>query len=81
MAKALGFPSWLLLVWLALGAMTLSGALCDGELAGRFPGTGGAYVHSRQGYGRRAAFLYGWMCLLVMDPAVTASLATGVGGF
>ncbi len=37
MAKALGSPMWLLLVWLVIGAMTLSGALCFGELAGRFP--------------------------------------------
>src|ERR1035438_8244265 len=27
------------------------------------------------------AFLFGWMCLLVMDPAVTASLATGLAGY
>ena len=40
MAKALGSPLWLLLVWLVIGAMTLSGALCFGELAGRFPRAG-----------------------------------------
>jgi APA family basic amino acid/polyamine antiporter len=44
MAKALGSPFWLLIVWLAVGAMTLSGALCFGELAGRFPRAGGQYV-------------------------------------
>jgi len=81
MAKALGSPLWLLMVWLAVGAMTMSGALCFGELAGRFPRAGGAYVYLQESYGRRPAFLYGWMCLLVMDPAVTASLATGVGSY
>lgn len=81
MAKALGSPFWLLLVWLVVGAMTMSGALCYGELAGRFPRAGGAYVYLRESYGPRIAFLYGWMCLLVMDPAVTASLATGLGGY
>ena len=60
--------------------MTLSGALCYGELAGRFPSAGGAYVYLKESYGRRTAFLFGWMCLLVMDPAMTASLATGLGG-
>ena len=30
MAKALGSPMWLLLVWLGVGAMTLSGALSYG---------------------------------------------------
>src|SRR6185437_4412935 len=77
MAKALGSPLWLLLVWLAVGAMTLSGALCYGELAGRFPRVGGTYVYLLEVFGRGAAFLYGWMCLLVLDPGLTASLAVG----
>jgi APA family basic amino acid/polyamine antiporter len=81
MAKALGSPFWLLLVWLVIGAMTMSGALCYGELAARFPRAGGAYVYLKEGYGPRLAFLFGWMCLLVMDPAITASLATGLGGY
>jgi APA family basic amino acid/polyamine antiporter len=81
MAKALGSPLWLLVVWLAVGAMTLSGALCYGELAGRFPRAGGAYIYLQESYGPRTAFLYGWMCLLVMDPAVAASFATGIGGY
>jgi APA family basic amino acid/polyamine antiporter len=81
MAKALGSPMWLLLVWLAVGAMTLTGALCYGELAGRFPRAGGGYVYLREAFGRRVAFLYGWMCLLVMDPGLTASLATGTAAY
>ena len=32
MAKALGSPLWLLVVWVAMGAMALCGALCYGEL-------------------------------------------------
>jgi len=81
MAKALGSPFLLLLVWLGVGAVTMSGALCYGELAARFPRAGGAYVYLQESYGPRLAFLFGWMCLLVMDPAVTASLATGLGGY
>jgi len=81
MAKALGSPMWLLVVWLVIGATTLSGALCFGELAGRFPSAGGAYIYLKECYGRRIAFLFGWMCLLVMDPAITASLATGLAGY
>ena len=77
MAKALGSPMWLLLVWLAVGAMTMTGALCYGELASRFPIAGGGYVYLREAFGPRIAFLYGWMCLLVMDPGLTASLAAG----
>ncbi len=81
MAKALGSPFWLLVVWLAVGATTMSGALCYGELAGRFPRAGGPYVYLKEAYGPRLAFLFGWMSLLVMDPAITASLATGLGGY
>ncbi len=81
MAKALGSPFWLLLVWLIIGGMTLSGALCYGELAGRFPRAGGAYVYLQESYGPRLAFLFGWMCLLVMDPAVAAFLSTGMAGY
>src|SRR4051812_42536827 len=33
MAKSLGSPLWLLIVWVAMGAMALCGALCYGELA------------------------------------------------
>jgi basic amino acid/polyamine antiporter, APA family len=77
MAKALGSPFWLLLVWLAVGLMTICGAICYGELAGRFPRPGGSYVYLEQSFGPRVAFLYGWMCLLVLDPGLTAALATG----
>jgi APA family basic amino acid/polyamine antiporter len=81
MAKSLGSPFWLLIVWLAVGAMTLSGALCYGELAGRFPSAGGAYVYLRESFGPRTAFLYGWMCLLVLDPGLTAAFATGFAAY
>ncbi|HEY0701393.1 MAG TPA: amino acid permease [Candidatus Acidoferrales bacterium] len=81
MAKALGSPFWLLVVWLAVGAMTLSGALCFGELAGRFPRAGGSYVYLHETFGPRSAFLYGWMSLLVLDPGLTAALATGIAAY
>ncbi|HEX8148243.1 MAG TPA: amino acid permease [Pyrinomonadaceae bacterium] len=81
MAKSLGSPLWLLLVWLLMGAMALCGALCYGELAARFPEAGGGYVYLREAYGRPVAFLYGWMAFLVMDPGLTAALAVGMAGY
>ena len=78
MAKSVGSPFWLLVIWIVLGAMTLSGALCYGELAARFPEAGGSYVYLREIWGRRLAFLYGWMCLLVLDPGLTATFAVGL---
>jgi APA family basic amino acid/polyamine antiporter len=81
MAKSLGSPVWLLVVWLLMGIMALCGALCYGELAARFPESGGGYVYLREAYGRPIAFLYGWMALLVMDPGLTALLAVGLASY
>ena len=81
MVKSLGSPALVLLVWLVMGAATLCGALCYGELAARFPEAGGGYVYLREAYGRPVAFLYGWMALLVMDPGITAALAVGLATY
>jgi len=81
MAKSLGSPVWLLIVWLLMGGMALCGAFCYGELAARFPEAGGGYVYLREAYGRPIAFLYGWMALLVMDPGLTAALAVGLASY
>jgi APA family basic amino acid/polyamine antiporter len=81
MAKQLGSPMWLLIVWVAMGAMALCGALCYGELAARYPEAGGGYVYLREGYGPAVAFMYGWMAFLVMDPGLTAALAVGLATY
>src|SRR5258706_11393364 len=81
MARSLGSPFWLLVVWLVMGAMALSGALCYGELAARAPQAGGGYVYLREAYGPAVGFLYGWKCLLVMDPGITAALAAGLASY
>ena len=81
MAKQLGSPMWLLIVWLAMGAMALCGALCYGELAARYPEAGGGYVYLREAYGPALAFMYGWMAFLVMDPGLTAALAVGLATY
>ena len=81
MAKALGAPLWVLVVWLVMFAMAVCGALCYGELASRFPEAGGGYVYLREAFGSRVAFLYGWKCFLVMDPGLTAALAVGIASY
>ncbi|MDQ3665506.1 MAG: amino acid permease [Acidobacteriota bacterium] len=81
MARSLGSPMWLLVVWLAMGGMTLCGALCYGELASRYPEAGGGYVYLREAYGPAVAFMYGWMAFLVMDPGLTAALAVGLASY
>jgi len=81
MAKSLGSPFWLLIVWLLTALTALCGALCYGELASRFPEAGGGYVYLREAFGPGVAFLYGWMAFLVMDPGITAALAVGLAGY
>jgi len=81
MAKALGSPFWVLVVWLAVGAAALCGALCYGELAARHPEAGGGYVYLREAWGPGLAFLYGWKSLLVMDPGLTAAFAAGIAQY
>jgi basic amino acid/polyamine antiporter, APA family len=77
MAKSLGSPLLLGLVWLGMGLMAMCGALSYSELAIRFPQSGGEYVYLRAGYGEQVAFLYGWMSSMVMYPGVAAALAVG----
>jgi APA family basic amino acid/polyamine antiporter len=78
---ALASPAWTIGMWLACGGLVLAGALTFGELAARFPTAGGPYVYLREGWGERAAFLYGWQSLLIMDPGVTAALAAGLAQY
>ncbi|MDP9267962.1 MAG: amino acid permease [Acidobacteriota bacterium] len=81
MAKALASPFWLLMVWLVMGVMTLCGALSYSVLACRYPETGGSFVYLKRAYGARVGFLYGWMCLAVMDPGLCAALAMGLASY
>ncbi len=81
MARGLAASGLVYAMWLLAGAMALTGALCYGELASRYPEAGGAYVYLREAWGEPFAFLYGWKCLLVMDPGITAALAAGLAEY
>jgi basic amino acid/polyamine antiporter, APA family len=81
MAKSLGSPLLLLLVWFGMALMAMCGALCYSELAIRSPHSGGEYVYLQAGYGERTAFLYGWMSSMVMYPGVAAALAVGAAAY
>ena len=72
MAKLLGSPLLLAVVWLTMAIMAMCGALCYSELAVRFPESGGEYVYLRSSFGEIPAFLYGWMSAIVMYPGVAA---------
>ena len=74
---ALASPALTFGLWLTCGALVLAGAFAFGELASRYPQAGGGYVYLREAWGEPVAFLYGWQCLLIMDPGITAALALG----
>jgi APA family basic amino acid/polyamine antiporter len=78
---ALASPALTLGLWLGGGALVLAGALTFGELAARHPESGGLYVFLREAWGERSAFVYGWQCLLVLDPGVTAALCAGLARY
>ena len=81
MMRTLGSLGATLTVWAAMGLLTATGALCYAELATRYPQAGGGYVFLREACGRRVAFVYGWMALLVMDPGIAAALALGLSQY
>lgn len=78
---AVASPALTLGLWVGCGALVLAGALTFGELASRYPHAGGLYVHLREAWGERVAFLYAWQSLLIMDPGITAALATGLSQY
>jgi APA family basic amino acid/polyamine antiporter len=50
-ARQVGSPGLLLVVWLATGLMTTMAALCYGELAAAMPIAGGEYIFLRESLG------------------------------
>lgn len=81
MVRTLGSTAWVLGVWALMGLMSAAGALCYAELGTRFPEAGGGFVYLREAFGKRCAFVYGWMSLLVMDPGLTAALGVGLAQY
>jgi basic amino acid/polyamine antiporter, APA family len=64
-----------LLVWLGGGVLSLLGALTYAELSAANPEAGGLYCYIRDGFGRPAAFLYGWGLFLIIASGTIAALA------
>jgi len=64
-AENLSDARLILLLWLFVGIISMCGALTLAELATMLPQTGGTYVYLRAAYGDGAAFVFGWLYLLV----------------
>jgi basic amino acid/polyamine antiporter, APA family len=80
-ARAVGSPFWLLVVWGLTGLITLLGALAYGELASMYPRAGGQYVFLRESMGPLMGFLYGWTLFLVIQTGTIAAVAVAFGRF
>ena len=63
-------------VWVLGGLLALLGSLALAEVAVLFPRAGGNYVFLREGYGRGAGFLWGWVEFWIIRGASAAALAT-----
>jgi basic amino acid/polyamine antiporter, APA family len=63
-------------LWTAFGLISICGALAVAELSTLLPQAGGVYVFLREAYGDAAAFVFGWLYLLITTPTAIAALAT-----
>ena len=64
------------LVWVGAGVLVMLGALAYAEVAALLPRAGGNYVFLREGYGRMAGFLWGWVEFFIIKSGSMAALAT-----
>src|SRR5881396_282570 len=76
-ARQVGAPGWLLVVWIITGLLTLMAALSYGELAAMMPKAGGQYVYLREAFSPLWGFLYGWTLFLVIQTGRIAAVAVG----
>jgi basic amino acid/polyamine antiporter, APA family len=80
-ARQVGSPGWLLVVWLITGVLTIGAALSYGELAAMMPRAGGMYVYLKEAYAPFWGFLYGWTHFLVIGTATIAAVAVAFARF
>ena len=80
-ARQVGSPGWLLVVWIITGLLTVGAALSYGELAAMMPRAGGMYVYLKEAYSPFWGFLYGWTHFLVIGTATIAAVAVAFGRF
>ncbi|MFN7691885.1 MAG: APC family permease [Bacteroidota bacterium] len=81
MSRLVGSASWLLVLWIASGVITLMAALSYGELAGMMPKAGGQFVYIQRAWGDFTSFLYGWTVFAVIQSGVIAAVAVAFAKF
>lgn len=78
-AQHLDSPVFILSLWVVGGVLALLGALTYAEMACMYPESGGVYVFIREGYGKAAAFIFGWTYMLITKPMAAAGIAVVFG--
>ena len=81
MARDLGDPWLILLLWLIGALFALGGAMVYGELGSLLPLAGGDYVYLRQAYGPLVAFLSGWTSFTIGFGAAVAASAISFASY
>jgi APA family basic amino acid/polyamine antiporter len=80
-ARNVGSPGWLMVVWLITGVITVIGAISYGELASMMPHVGGQYVYLKEAYHPLLGFLFGWTTFLVIQCGSIAAVAVAFAKF
>ena len=62
-------------LWTAFGLISICGALAVAELTSLLPQAGGVYVFLREAFGDAAAFVFGWLYVLITTPTTVAALS------
>ncbi|WFD44017.1 hypothetical protein MPSI1_002682 [Malassezia psittaci] len=69
------------LVWIASGALTLTGASSYAELATAIPMNGGAQAYLQYSYGSLTSFLFSWTAIVALKSSSAAIIATILGEY
>lgn len=80
-ARQVGSPGWLMIVWIITGILTTFAALSYGELAAMFPKAGGQYVYLKEAYNPLIGFLFGWTMFMVIQTGTIAAVAMAFAKF
>ncbi|MFA5817829.1 MAG: amino acid permease [Bacteroidales bacterium] len=80
-ARNVGSPGWLMIVWLITGIITVIGAISYGELASMMSHVGGQYVYLKEAYHPLVGFLFGWTTFLVIQCGSIAAVAVAFAKF
>ena len=81
MSRSVGSGSWLILLWVITGIMTVFAAISYGELSAMFPKAGGQYVFLKEAYNPLTGFLYGWSFFSVIQTGTIAAVGVAFSKF